>query len=138
MTTLKGGLPRVGEPGHTLGGRVLPGYGFPPTEGGEPIKTASSPSVESPAAEGAITNPYLGQQEAIAAGEQIYRGRWVGCHKGGGGVGPNMFTTKLRPNQFIETVMNGRQGTSMPAFGQLLARDEIWQVHAFVVSRDSL
>ena len=138
LTTLKGGLPRVGEPGHTLGGRVLPGYGFPPTEGGEPIKTASAPAGQSPAAEGAITNPYFGQQEAIAAGERIYRGRCVGCHKGGGGVGPNVFRTKLRPNQFIETVTNGRQGTSMPAFGQLLARDEIWQVHAFVVSRDSL
>ena len=34
LVTLPGGLPRVGEPGATLGGRVLPGYGFPATEGG--------------------------------------------------------------------------------------------------------
>ena len=27
LTVLEGSLPRVGEPGHTLGGRVLPGYG---------------------------------------------------------------------------------------------------------------
>jgi hypothetical protein len=43
LTPLEGGLPKVGEPGHTLGGRVLPGYGFPPTEGGEPLKGASPP-----------------------------------------------------------------------------------------------
>ena len=38
LVTLPGGLPRVGEPGATLGGRVLPGYGFPATEGEEPIR----------------------------------------------------------------------------------------------------
>ena len=38
LVTIPGALPKVGEPGATLGGRVLPGYGFPPTEGSEPIK----------------------------------------------------------------------------------------------------
>lgn len=38
LITIPGSLPKVGEPGHTLGGRVLPGYGFEPKEGSEPIK----------------------------------------------------------------------------------------------------
>ena len=137
LTTLEGGLPRVGEPGHTLGGRVLPGYGFPPTEGAEPIKTTPPPAAAQ-AAEGEPTNPYLGDEETIAQGERIYRGRCVGCHKAGGGAGPNVFRTKLPTGQFIETVTNGREGAGMPPFGQLLSRDQIWQVHAFLLSRDFL
>jgi len=30
---IPGGLPMVGEPGYTYGGRVIEGYGYPPTEG---------------------------------------------------------------------------------------------------------
>jgi len=137
LTKLKGGLPHVGEPGHTLGGRILPGYGFEPTEGGEPIKTdAPPPWAESDA--GDIENPLLGQADAIAAGDQIYRGRCVGCHRSGGGAGPSIFKTRLSAGQFIDTVTKGRPGTAMPAFGELLPRDEMWQVHAFLLSRDAL
>ena len=42
--------------------------------------------------------------------------------------------TKLTDEQFLETVINGRQGTQMPAFGLRLSPDEVWQVHAFVKS----
>jgi len=38
LITLPGSLPNVGEPGATLGGRVLPGYGFPEAPEREPIK----------------------------------------------------------------------------------------------------
>ena len=38
--------------------------------------------------------------------------------------------------QFLETVINGRKGTQMPAFGERLSPDEVWQVHAFVKSTD--
>ncbi len=48
LTTLEGGLPKVGEPGHTLGGRVLPGYGFPATEGGVPIQGDNTPRSRPP------------------------------------------------------------------------------------------
>jgi outer membrane protein assembly factor BamB len=33
LATIPGALPKVGEAGVTLGGRVLPGYGFTPKEG---------------------------------------------------------------------------------------------------------
>lgn len=85
----------------------------------------------------ALTNPYLGQKEAIEEGEGIYRGRCVGCHRSQGGHGPNLFGTKLTDEQFLETVMNGRKG-GMPAWGNLLSPDDIWKVHAFVMSRDRL
>jgi hypothetical protein len=35
---LPGSLPEIGEPGHTLGGRVMEGYGYPPEEAKEPVK----------------------------------------------------------------------------------------------------
>jgi alcohol dehydrogenase (cytochrome c) len=38
LITLPGSLPKIGEPGATLGGRVLPGYGFPEMPEREPIK----------------------------------------------------------------------------------------------------
>jgi hypothetical protein len=43
LVTRVGALPQVGEPGSTLGGRVLPGYGFPATEGGKPIEGEAPP-----------------------------------------------------------------------------------------------
>jgi len=137
LTKLKGGLPQVGEPGHTLGGRILPGYWFEPTEGGEPIKTDAPPPWAEADAED-IENPLLGQSTAIAAGEQTYRGRCVGCHRSGDGAGPSLFKTRLSAGQFIDTVTKGRPGTAMPPFGELLSRDERWQVHAFLLSRDAL
>ena len=133
LAKLEGGLPRVGEPGLTLGGRILPSYGFPPTEGGEPIKTDSLPPGTASSVEDA-TNPFLGNTHAIAQGDKIYRGSCVGCHRTGGGAGPNVFKSGLPPGQFLDTVTKGRKGTSMPAFEQLLAREEIWQLHAFLMS----
>ena len=43
LVTRVGSLPQVGKPGQTLGGRVLPGYGFPATEGGAPIAGEAPP-----------------------------------------------------------------------------------------------
>ena len=134
LTFLEGGLPMVGNPGHTLGGRVLPGYGFSPTEGAELIET----SAQVEGSEQAATNPFLEQEGAIAAGQQIYRARCISCHKGGAGVGLQLFKTNLDPIRFTDTVSSGREGTAMPAFGTLLSRDDIWQVHAYLMSRDGL
>jgi len=134
LTTIKGALPRVGEPGHTLGGRVLPGYGFPPAEGGEPLKGVSPPMPTGTTQ----SNPFLGQAKAISQGEQSYRDRCMGCHKAGGGSGPSLFRTKLSASQFLEVVARGRKGTIMPPFGAVLTPDQIWEIHAFVASRDSL
>src|SRR5262245_49344935 len=87
------------------------------------------------AAEG-LTNPVRGQTEAIAAGRDIYRSKCYICHHSAGARGPNLFATKLTDEQFLETVINGRKGTQMPAFGERLSPDEVWQLHAFVKSTD--
>ncbi len=83
-----------------------------------------------------LKNPYLGQPDAIAAGKSIYRSKCYICHHSGGARGPNLFATKLSDEHFLETVINGRKGTQMPAFGLRLTPDEVWQVHAFVKSTD--
>jgi mono/diheme cytochrome c family protein len=44
----------------------------------------------------------------------------------------------LPPSRFKETVMKGREGTTMPAFGELLSTDEIWAVFEFLLARDKL
>jgi mono/diheme cytochrome c family protein len=84
----------------------------------------------------ALTDPFLGQPDAIAAGKQTYRSICYVCHHSAGGRGPNLFATKLSDERFLETVINGRKGTQMPAFGLRLTPDEVWQVHAFVKSTD--
>ena len=137
LTMVPGSLPRVGEPGHTLGGRVLPGYGFEPTEGRDPIPSAA-PAVPSTVTAAAVVNPLLSDEAAITAGERLYRGRCAVCHRSGGGGGASLFRSGLRPGEFFDAVSRGRPGTNMPAFEQQLSRDEIWQVHAFLMSRDAL
>ena len=89
-------------------------------------------------ADEAVTNPVLGQPAAIDAGELIYRGKCIVCHGRNGLRGPNLFAMRLADEQFMETVVNGRKGTQMPAFGLRLSPDEIWQVEAFIKSRNGL
>jgi mono/diheme cytochrome c family protein len=83
-----------------------------------------------------ITNPLLGQPDAIAAGRDIYGSKCYVCHHSAGARGPNLFATKLTDERFLEIVINGKQRTQMPAFGLRLSPDEVWQVHAFVKSTD--
>ncbi len=83
-----------------------------------------------------LTDPYLGQPEAIDEGLQIYRSKCYVCHHSSGARGPNLFKTRLSDEQFLETVINGRKGTQMPAFGLRLSPDEVLKVHAYVKSRD--
>ena len=87
-------------------------------------------------AEEGLSNPFLGHPDAISAGRDIYRSKCLVCHQSAGARGPNIFNTKLSDEQFLETVIKGRKGTQMPAFGLRLSPDEVWQVHAFVKSTD--
>ena len=84
----------------------------------------------------AITDPLLGDPAAIAEGRRLYRTWCYLCHHSAGARGPNLFATKLSDEQFMETVINGRKGTQMPAFGYRLAPDEVWQVHSYIKSTD--
>jgi mono/diheme cytochrome c family protein len=84
-----------------------------------------------------LTNPFLGQPQAIEQGDALYRRHCVVCHGRAGGRGPNLFETKLSDERFLEIVINGRKGTQMPAWGLRLSPDEVWAVEAYVKSRKS-
>jgi mono/diheme cytochrome c family protein len=83
-----------------------------------------------------LIDPFLGQPAAIAAGRVTYAGKCYVCHHSTGARGPNLFATKLSDQRFLETVIQGRKGTQMPAFGLRLSPDEVWQIHAFIKSTD--
>jgi mono/diheme cytochrome c family protein len=83
-----------------------------------------------------LANPVRGDPEAQAEGRTIYRRRCYVCHLSEGGRGPNLFATKLGDEAFLTTVIDGRKGTQMPAFGLQIGPDEVWQVHAYVKSTD--
>jgi mono/diheme cytochrome c family protein len=91
---------------------------------------------DGPRADEALTNPYLGDAEAIAEGRRFYRTRCIICHRNAGGRGPNLFGAKISDERFLETVINGRKGTQMPAFGLRMSPDDVWMVHAFVKSAE--
>lgn len=83
-----------------------------------------------------LTNPMLGNPDAIAEGRRLYRTRCVICHAQGGARGPNLFATRLSDERFLEVVINGRKGTQMPAFGLRLSPDDVWNLHAYIKSTD--
>ncbi len=84
----------------------------------------------------ALANPFLGGEAAIRQGRRIYRGKCIVCHQKTGGRAKNLFKTRLTDEQFLEVVINGREGTLMPAFGYRLGPDDVWNVHAFIMSTD--
>jgi mono/diheme cytochrome c family protein len=86
-----------------------------------------------------LTNPFLGDAEAIEEGERIFRGRCTGCHWSPLRA-PVLFQTELSDETFLEVVIAGRQGNrgNMPPFGYVLSPDDVWKVHAFVMAREGL
>lgn len=84
-----------------------------------------------------VSNPFLGQPDAIAAGDDLYHSHCIVCHGLKGGRGPNLFVTTLTDEQFLGVVINGRKGTQMPAWGFQLSIEDVWRVHAFVKAHPS-
>lgn len=84
----------------------------------------------------AATNPLLGDSDAIQTGKRLYRQLCYICHLKSGGRGPNLFRTALSHEKFLDTVLNGRDNTQMPAFRERLKTGDIWRLHAYLMSRD--
>ena len=61
-------------------------------------------------AEEGLTNPFLGQPDAISAGRDIYRSKCLVCHQSAGARGPNIFNTKLSDEQFLDNGDQRSQG----------------------------
>ena len=87
-------------------------------------------------ADDALTNPLAGDSHAIEEGRTLYRTICYICHLSQGGRGPNLFASSVSDEQFLEVAINGRKGTTMPAFGLRLSPDDVWAIRAYVKSTD--
>ena len=83
--------------------------------------------------------PYRRDAHTIAEGKRLYG--WMncsGCHfEGGGGIGPPLMDQDWiygsRPHQIFDSIVNGR-AQGMPAYGDKLEVQSVWQIVAYVES----
>ncbi|HWP48360.1 MAG TPA: cytochrome c [Candidatus Limnocylindrales bacterium] len=78
------------------------------------------------------TNPFSGDPKSIQEGKVLYGSTCVICHGKKGGRGPDLTSTRLSNEAFIEVVLNGRKGTQMPAWREKLSEEEIWKILAYL------
>jgi cytochrome c oxidase cbb3-type subunit III len=82
-------------------------------------------------------NPYAGDMRAIEEGNRLYD--WMncsGCHfAGGGGIGPPLMDDDWiyggEPAQIFDSIASGR-ANGMPAYGDMLAAEQVWHIVAYV------
>ncbi len=91
-------------------------------------------------------NPHPASADSLARGQQVYAQNCVSCHGiSGRGDGPAGIMLRPRPADFREHmaaghtdaqlndwIVNGVDGTSMPAFGQQLSQEDIWHVVNYI------
>lgn len=87
-----------------------------------------------------ITNPLAGDPKAVERGmKDFLQFNCVGCHapNGAGGMGPplsdNTWIYGDKPAQIYMTLVQGRP-RGMPAFGQVLPDQTLWELVAYVQS----
>jgi putative heme-binding domain-containing protein len=89
-------------------------------------------------------NPFAGNSQAIAQGEQVYNQNCTSCHGPNGGageIGPEIIHNlsvplrgELSDDQILDVIRNGAPGTAMPAWKGKLADDDILKIGAFLHS----
>ena len=87
-----------------------------------------------------VKNRYEENAYAVSAGQTWFKAyNCAGCHSGGGGggMGPPLMDSKWRygsdPASIFQTISQGRPN-GMPAFGEHVPEDQIWQLVAYVRS----
>jgi putative heme-binding domain-containing protein len=90
------------------------------------------------------SNPFTGNSQAIAQGEQAYNQNCTSCHGPNGGageIGPEIIHNlsvplrgELDDNQILAVIRDGAPGTIMPAWEGKLADDDILKIGAFLHS----
>jgi cytochrome c oxidase cbb3-type subunit 3 len=91
----------------------------------------------------ALRGPFEGNAYGISQGKELYRYfNCVGCHsQGGGGMGPALMDNVWRygsaPEDIKASIVDGRPN-GMPAFGDRITDDQIWQLVAYVRSLSGL
>jgi cytochrome c oxidase cbb3-type subunit 3 len=87
----------------------------------------------------AVSNKYEENAYAVSQGKTWYRAyNCNGCHAAGGGnIGPALMDAKWRygadPGAIYTSIAQGRPN-GMPAFGEHVPEDQIWQLVAYVRS----
>jgi cytochrome c oxidase cbb3-type subunit III len=88
----------------------------------------------------ALVNPYAGDPRAVAEGERLYVAyNCIDCHGAGGGgaMGPSLADGRWHfggsAGAIYESIYQGRP-EGMPAWGSLIARDQIWRLVAYLES----
>jgi cytochrome c oxidase cbb3-type subunit 3 len=87
--------------------------------------------------------PYEGNAYGISQGKQLYsQFNCVGCHShGGGGMGPPLMDAGWRYGSdgpdVATSIIEGRPN-GMPAFGEKIPPDQVWQLVAYVRSLSGL
>lgn len=83
---------------------------------------------------------FLGE-DGLAKGHDIYDINCYACHleKGAGDIGPNLAddywkNTDGTAEGIYEVIVNGREDQGMPAWGDMLTKDEMYAVTAYVRS----
>jgi cytochrome c oxidase cbb3-type subunit 3 len=86
-----------------------------------------------------VSNKYEENAYAVSQGKTWYRAyNCNGCHGGGGGnIGPALMDARWRygadPGAIFSSIAHGRPN-GMPAFGEHVPEDQIWQLVAYVRS----
>jgi cytochrome c oxidase cbb3-type subunit III len=86
-----------------------------------------------------VSNRYEENAYAVSQGKTLYRAyNCNGCHAAGGGnMGPPLMDAKWRygadPGAIYASIAHGRPN-GMPAFGEHVPEDQIWQLVAYVRS----
>ena len=93
-----------------------------------------------------LVNPVVATSDSVTKGGALFQANCVSCH-GTGGMGdgpladgmfpkPANFTaahTKTHPDgQLFEWIQNGKPGTDMPAFGETLTDEQIWDLINYI------
>ena len=89
---------------------------------------------------GTLTNPYKGDEKAAKTGEQMFASmNCDGCHGGGGSgfAAPSLADQRWRyggaDQELFQTIFYGRP-KGMPAFGGLMASNDIWTIVTYLKS----
>ncbi len=90
-----------------------------------------------------VKHPYDDNAWAVSQGKRLFT--WmncVGCHaNGGGGMGPPLMDEEWiygsAPENIFASIVEGRPN-GMPAFGNKIVSDQVWQIVAYVRSMSGL
>jgi cytochrome c oxidase cbb3-type subunit 3 len=104
---------------------------------GPPVKSVGVPSPSRG------RGPYEENAYGVSQGKALYNQyNCSGCHsQGGGGMGPPLMDAVWiygsEPDEIFETIVQGRPN-GMPAFGNKIVPDQVWQIVAYVRSMSGL